>query len=100
MTIKFTHSVIRGVPAEVFEKIYPSSGLYAKGREAAMKALQIGRGHTVKETFEFDQRNIASFTSGARAVNKKYGSPLKVMQRKTGNTVNMYIVYKSDLEVN
>jgi hypothetical protein len=72
--------------------------MYARGKDAAMKALRIGRGHTVVETFKHDRQLISSYGLGARAVNKKYGGPLRIMQRKNGDKVNMYIVYKSDLD--
>ena len=94
-------TIVRGVPDSLPSVTrgphWQKHGTFSKGMAAATAVLKHGVGNHSITHLGAETNLLQSFTSGARAINKKHGGPLRVSQRKTPNGYDVIIMFKSDL---
>ena len=84
-----------GLP-DIAPRNQTNNGFTERGAQAATNLLKMGRGHHTIGRFEYNRYGSGSFRLGVKRVDQF--NELTVIQRKGGNFVNMYVMYKDDLD--
>jgi len=88
----YTEHIVEGAPNIPGRRV--SSGMHIKGQKVARELLNIGPGCHKVARFEYDRLNINNFRCGVIAEDLQRS--LKVIQRKDGAFVNMFVMFKCD----
>tara|TARA_R100000664_G_scaffold32415_1_gene47342 strand:+ start:4990 stop:5307 length:318 start_codon:yes stop_codon:yes gene_type:complete len=83
-----------GLP-DIAPRNQANNGFTERGQQAAANLLKMGRGHHTIGRFEYNRNAQGSFRLGVQKVDLY--RELTVIQRKDGNFVNMYVMYKDDV---
>lgn len=87
--------LISGNPDEsIFDT--KAEGVHAEARTLTEDLLSCGRRYHKKVVFPYCRHSINSFRGGVKYADKE--SVLKVRQKRNGDDVHMFIMFKSSLE--